>query len=293
MEEIADEQEMKQGVHMDNFIDKFAQRRNAQDMIRANAMAEAEERERIAAKLSEYELAMQELRRCNLQNLENAEKVKELLAASLYKIEEVQKKDAGVSERPEKTVEEVRALLEGLKNQVAQTVRDQQSRTAELFERQQSRMSALLEEQGNQTSKMLERQQSLISALLAKQKDQLAELLKEQGSLLEGREGLTKELLEEQNAQTKELLETQQKGIEELLHGSDEFSHREAVKVYRNVQAVIEGALPRQTKEITEALKSAEGKRGAFAGITVLVVLTFFAAAANIVIEVLKILGYL
>ena len=75
MEEIADEQEMKQGVHMDNFIDKFAQRRNAQDMIRANAMAEAEERERIAAKLSEYELAMQELRRCNLQNLENAEKV--------------------------------------------------------------------------------------------------------------------------------------------------------------------------------------------------------------------------
>ena len=43
MEEIADEQEMKQGVHMDNFIDKFAQRRNAQDMIRANAMAEAEE----------------------------------------------------------------------------------------------------------------------------------------------------------------------------------------------------------------------------------------------------------
>lgn len=278
---------------MDNFIDKFAQRMNAQEMIRANAMAEAEERERIAAKLSEYELAMQELRRCNLQNLENAEKVKELLAASLYKIEEVQKKDVGSGDGPEKAVEEVRLLLEGLKNQVTQTVRDQQSRTSELFEKQQSRMTALLEEQGKRTSELFERQQSQMSALLAKQKDQIAELFKEQSGLLEGREGLTKELLEEQNAQTKELLEAQQKGIEELLHNAEEFNHKEAVKVYRNVQAVIEGALPKQTEEIRETIRETEKLRGVSVGMIVVWVLTFAAAAAGVVIEVLKILGYL
>ncbi len=31
---------------MDSFIDRFAQRRNEQEMIRANYMAEAEEREK-------------------------------------------------------------------------------------------------------------------------------------------------------------------------------------------------------------------------------------------------------
>lgn len=278
---------------MDNFIDKFAQRINAQEMIRANAMAEAEERERIAAKLSEYELAMQELRRCNLQNLENAEKVKELLAVSLHKIEEVQKRDVESGERPEKAVEELRTLLEGLKSQAAQTVRDQQKLTAELFERQQGRMAALLEEQQSRTSELFERQQSQVSALLEKQKDQIAELLKEHSSLLEGREGLTKELLEEQKVQTKELLEAQQKGIEELLHNAEEFNHKEAVKVYRNVQAVIEGMLPKQTEEIRETIRETEKLRGVSVGMIVVWVLTFAAAAANVVIEVLKLLGYL
>ena len=63
---------------MDGFIDKFAQRKNAQEMIRANAMAEAEEKERMASRLSEYEQAIKEMRNCNLQIVENAEKVREL-----------------------------------------------------------------------------------------------------------------------------------------------------------------------------------------------------------------------
>ena len=59
---------------MDIFIDKFAQRRNAQEMIKANYMAEAEENERLTAKLSRYDEALQDMRRLSLQNVENAEK---------------------------------------------------------------------------------------------------------------------------------------------------------------------------------------------------------------------------
>lgn len=195
---------------MDSFIDKFAQRKNAQEMIRANAMAEAEEREKLAAKLAEYELAIQEMRRCSLNNIENSEKVKELLTASLHKIEEIQKQDTG---KPEKTAEELQAFLE--------------------------------------------------------------------------------KLTERQTARSKELLEAQTKTIEELIHASDEFDHKEAVKVYRNVQAVIEEALPKQTQEIAAAVKNAEGSKKIPAGMIILWLLTFAAAAAGVVIDVLKILGYL
>lgn len=216
---------------MDSFIDKFAQRKNAQEMIRANAMAEAEERKKMEIRLSEYEQAIQEMRRCSLLNLENAEKVKEMLSAGLAKIEEVQKRDDGEAER---TAEEVKALLGKLTEQIEKSAEEQERRTTKLIEEQQSRMAGFLEQQTDQTKK-----------------------------------------------------------IEELLHESDEFGHKEAVKVYRNVQAVIEGALPKQTEEITAAIKSAEGKRKVPAGMIVLGVLTFAAAAANLVIEVLRILGYL
>lgn len=234
---------------MDNFIDKFAQRKNAQEMIRANAMAEAEEKEKLTAKLAEYELAIQEMRRCNLQNLENSEKVKELLAASLNKIEEVQKKDEESSERADRSIEEVRILLEGVKSQVAELLEKQQNQTAGILEKQQNRM---------------------------------VEQLKEQSALLE-----------RQNTETKELMDAQKKTWEELLHDTENFTHKESVKVYRNVQAVIEGALPKQTEEITKAVGTLAEKEKTSKGIVVIWILTFLAAVANVAIEVLRILGYL
>ena len=267
---------------MDSFIDKFAQQKNAQEMIRANAMAEAKEREKMAAQLSEYENAMRELRRCSLQNIENAEKVKELLEAGLNKIAEVQKKEEGGSESSNKDVEEVRNLLESLKDQMSELLGEQQNRMSELLGEQQNRMSELLGEQQNRIADFLENQQSQMASILVEQKNQVAELLNEQSSRIE-----------EKSTQTAELMDAQKKTIEELFHASEEFNHKEAVKVYRNVQAVIEGALPKQTEEITAEIKKAGDGKGISAKMVVLWGLTFLAAAANVVIEVLKILGYL
>lgn len=227
---------------MDSFIDKSAQRKNAQEMIRANAMAEAREREKLTQKLSEYELIMQEMRRCNLNNLESSEKVKELLAESLHKIAEAQKQN---DVKSDKSVEELRVFLERLAEQMTKFAQDQQERMAEFTE-----------EQHRLITEMLEKQQSRMDELAGQQAAQM-------------------------------------KTIEELLHASDEFGHKEAVKVYRNVQAVIEGALPKQTEEIKSAIKNAAENKKKATGMTVLWVLTFAAAAANVVINVLKIMGYL
>ncbi len=233
---------------MDGFIDKFAQRKNAQEMIRANIAAEAEEKERMASRLSEYELAMQEMRRCNLQTMENAEKVKELLTVSLNKIEEVQKKDVGIDLKSEKLMEEIKDFSEDLKG----------------------RMAKLQEEQSDKTVRLLE-----------EQKNQVTEFLNKQS-----------ELIERQNAQIQEMMETQKKAMEEMIHATEDFNHKEAVKVYRNVQAVIEGALPKQTEEITEAMKNTMEGKGISIGLKIVWAVTLIAALANVSIEVLKLLGY-
>lgn len=234
---------------MDGFVDKFAQRKNAQEMIRANAMAEAEERERMASRLSEYEQAIQEMRQCNLKTIENAEKVKELLAAGLNKIEEVQKKDAGEDLKSEQLIGEIKSLSEELNN-----------RMAELLKMQNDRGAAILE----------------------RQKEQVAELLDSQNGLFE-----------KQNAQMQELMETQKTALGELLHNTEDFTHKESVKVYRNVQAVIEEALPKQTGEIAETIKNEVKNNGFPAGFKVVWILTLLAAFANVAIEILKFLGYM
>lgn len=284
---------------MDNFIDKFAQRKNAQEMIRANAMAEAKEREKLAEQLSEHEVLLQEMRRCNLQNLENAEKVKGLLAEGLSKIEGAQSGKEGA------TAEELKALFGELADQILKRMDKQQAQTAELLERQQSWMEDLLgrqqdwmagfwEGQQIRTAELLEAQKKQLlrmEELLEAQKSQMPEALEKQQARMEelfekhGVQEMADALAEEQRARMEKLFEEHQKAAED-------FGHKEAVKVYRNVQAVIDGALPKQTAEIAEAVKGAEKKECAPKGLVALGILTFLAAAGSVVIEVLRMLGY-
>ena len=186
--------------------------------------------------------------------------MRELLAASLNKIEEVQKKDAGMDLRSEELIREIKGISEELGN----------------------RMTELLKMQNDQGAIILEEQKNQMTELLKEQKDQTGEFWAKQS-----------ELFERQDAQMQELLEKQKTTLEELLHDTEDFTHKESVKVYRNVQAVIESALPKQTEEITEAIKNEVKDKGVSGGFKVIWILTLIAALANVAIEVLKVLGYM
>lgn len=248
---------------MDNFINKYAQGKNAQEMIRANAMAEAEEKERMAIRLSEYDTMMQEMRQCNLHTLENAEKVKELLAASLQKIEEVQKADENAEKASREAVEEIKGLLEEATGKMAEFQDKQKDYASEFLKAQKD----LSEQQSTKLQEFLESQNDL----LKQQNTQLQEFTEVQ----------------------KKALEEQRKALEERLGAVEEFNHKEAVKVYRNVQAVIEESLPKQTEEIKEVVKSESEAAGTPVWLSVVCVMTFLAASANVAIEVLRLLGCL
>lgn len=64
---------------MDGFMDKIAQKLNAQEAIRANAAADAAQIERLEAQVAEYDACIKEMRKLNLRNAENEQKMKELL----------------------------------------------------------------------------------------------------------------------------------------------------------------------------------------------------------------------
>lgn len=173
---------------MDNFMDKLAQKFNAQDVIHANAEAETAEMERLQQKVAEYERILQEMRKLNVKNAELSEKIDSILAEKANQIKIVQ--------------EEERQILTILQN-----LTDEQTRNME-------------------------------EALAANRQS------------------------EEQSAQ-KELLEKAGKdlqAIEELLKKSDDFTHKESVKVYRNVQAVVVEELKKQSEELQLSQKKMSTK---------------------------------
>ncbi len=74
---------------MDTFIDKLAQKRNAQEMIRANAAAEAAKMEQMQKQMEEYDELMQEIRRVNIKTAGNVEDVRDLLAQCMDRLESI------------------------------------------------------------------------------------------------------------------------------------------------------------------------------------------------------------
>ena len=75
---------------MDTIIDKLAQKKNAQEMIRANSAAEAAKMEQMEKQLAAYDELMQEMRRVNIKTSENVENMRKLLAQCMEKLESLE-----------------------------------------------------------------------------------------------------------------------------------------------------------------------------------------------------------
>ena len=189
---------------MDTFMDKLAQKLNAQEMIKANSAADAEEMDQLKSQLREYDECL-ELKAIN-QEMEKL--MSETIAPEVTKLSE-----EGV------------AALQKL----------QQENTEKL------------EALGQQyTAKLEELQQST------------------------------------------EVLDELQKHVDEKLSTTEENVHKECVKVYRNVQAVVVEENEKQTEAIAAKVKENLGsKLNGVLGVSIAaVVLT----VADIVLHVLSIL---
>ena len=177
------------GKWMDNFMDKLAQKFNAQEIIKANAQAEAQEMSKLQAQVATYDEYLKEMRKLNLKNLESADALKRMTEESFAKLNEFKVQDGNV--------------------------------------------------------------------------------IGQLGTLTE-------------------LLEAQQKKLQEMQAEMEDFVHKEDIKVYRNVQAVMVEESKKQTQEIcTEIQKQSAGNK---AVLPLLIVVTLL-GIGNLVLFALAQIG--
>lgn len=75
---------------MDTFMDKLAQKLTAQEMIRANSAAEAEELRKAQEKAQEYETSLNSMVQMNAANAEALDKLEKVLNLGMDKFQQVE-----------------------------------------------------------------------------------------------------------------------------------------------------------------------------------------------------------
>lgn len=210
---------------MDNFMDKLAQRFSAQEMIKANSHAEAEEMKRLQLQVSEYEKILQEMRKLNYKNSELSEKIDLMIGDNAEKIQSMK--------------EDEQRLIAALRDLTDEQTRN---REAELERREEERLEQARAEEV--------RKESDITALT-------------------------------------ELLENK-------FQRSDDFVHKENVKVYRNVQAVVVDEIKRsieQAQNDKSEIKNELNKK--MNKVLVFSVLSMAASAVSVILWALTAAGVL
>lgn len=111
---------------MDNFMDKIAQKLGAQEAIRANAAADAAQIERLEAQVEQYDACMKEMRKLNLKNIENEQKLKEMLEDGSKQLKDAMDKN---SEQLETLLEQNGAKIQSLADECIEKIKSTQNET--------------------------------------------------------------------------------------------------------------------------------------------------------------------
>lgn len=231
---------------MDMFMDKLAQKLNAQEIIRANSAADAEEMNKLKNQVEEYNDCLARLQklieegtaRLQSSQAESAD-VKRLAEESIGKIQAIQQDSTGFEELG-KRLEQLEKITAELGNGLEQLKQDTAGLGVEFGELKKN-----IGELGSSSGKLEERIKELGSGFDTVEKGL--------GGLEEGFQRL-------------------EKGVQEQIGTADENVHKECVKVYRNVQAVVVEESEKQQKAVEEAGKAAGslgGKINAVLGISV------------------------
>ena len=205
---------------MDMFMDKLAQKLNAQEMIKANLAADAEEMNQLKGKVKEYSDCLEQVQKLAEEGLNKLE-------AATVDCSEVEGLVDGVIAK----VDEAIAKIDGLK--------------------------------GNEDTKKEE--------------------------LVAAQEELKKQLLED--------LEAFKKDIAAKVDSSSDNVHKECVKVYRNVQAVLVEENNKQTESLKEVVSESvatnvKGFRGKLNAVLAISIISMILAAGSVVLQVLNMMGF-
>lgn len=237
---------------MDTFMDKLASRLNAQEMIRANAAAEAKENERLHKEVEVYKQCLEKMREISQQNVTMGDDVSKLVRASMDKIAQIQA-ESGKSE-------DVLVAMQDNSNAVMSSVKSSSDAV----------MSSVKSSSDVVVAAVKANSDSVMNAISGSS-DKIMEML---GA---GNDEFKAALISELVVEMKKELKVQEENV-----------HKECVKVYRNVQAVVTDENDKQTKLIIDN-QSKMKKKATAALVCGILAMSF--AAAGLVVSLLDIFG--
>ena len=336
---------------MDNFMDKLAERYNAQDMIRANEGAEKDHLQSLEDQVEAYEAVLQEMRKLNYRNTELTEKMYALVDESLAKVSTLKLEAAGngsvdsealrieMNEVVTKAVSEAVGSVDDLKAGVA----DLSEKLTKLDKLEEldagisekltkldklDGLDASLSDEDKEKLKKLDLLDNIdtagsdmkaamveLYAAVKTARNSIAEVKNSQTLISEGQASLQKESMDRlahtsdeitrlsmkldnvlgkigeldekvDNNESSEGMDNEK--LEGFFRNNEEFMHRESVKVYRNVQAVINDKADKlaENEDLSSKTLSSKIGRVHFAAICALII-----SLADLVLAVLRILG--
>lgn len=229
---------------MDTFMDKLAQKLNAQEMIKANSAADAAELSRIREQNAEYDALIQKIKESSEGNAKSAVKLEQSIIQ--------------VAEHTERAAQNI----------------EQTARNAEMTEHN-ARKAAENAVRIEQSAELVERNAAKVEANALK----IEELVAAGINKIEEMQAAGQNT-EELNDLLAELKKVQAEQFDSLT----DHVHKENVKVYRNVQAVVVEELAKQNETVSKTMEKVSKKIGAATGISIVAML---AAAGGLVFQIL------
>lgn len=293
---------------MDNFMDKLAKRFNAGEIIRANAQAEARDMKRMQERTAEYERMMQEMRRLNLKNVEMTEQVQQLIQCGIEQFEEYGNGTDEIINAVTSTKDDVLSIKSSVTDAVA--------KSDDGFYRMDSKLDAVertmtdnLRQNQHAVSEALKELESRLEQQMKADNDMDMAFERIETAISTGRyttEGNIREMseligqmkesvvqMEETIRNTREILIATRMSVEEGNKHLEEHIHKENVRVYRNVQAVVVEEATKRARDMGVRMDQMESSMKKTNGLKLLVMLTLLLSLASVAIQVLQMLQIL
>ena len=264
---------------MDNYNEDQAYRGGS-----AGALTpDAQEAKRLRNQLVEYDGYLQEMRKSNMKNVETLDVIQRY----------TDKSAAGMQKLAEESLHGVQKLAEECASGLRRYSADGSSSLQEMAENGSAGIAGVARSGEEGLNRLAEDGLQKLSHLAEISLQQLEGVTEESLTQIKAlAEESVSRILEVNNRnvetaervdEIRELVAGQTESLREMQKETDEFTHRENVKVYRNVQAVVVEEVKKQTEELKEANR----------GLKPMLIITLAVTLANAALFILQILGIL
>ncbi len=283
---------------MDNFIDKIAQKFNAQELIKANSQADAAQKQRLEQQVAEYEKILQEMRKLNFKNTEIADRIEEIIsrtsgegaAVTVQSDEELVAAVKALSEKFDALIEEEGEDEEGEMQRLTTVLRAVSEKMESLIAGNSEKIDSLKENDErviNTIKSFIEDQDKDREAERERLEAEKARLAEERDRFAAERERFERERERQAEEQAQNDAQELSQALDEKFKQSEDFFHKESVKVYRNVQAVVSDEMKRTNDTISVESTSVKSKMNV---VLIVSIVSLAASLGGVILSVLTLL---